>query len=132
MQRRSKLQARAHGPSRIINKIGENAYRLKLLDDYDTSPIFNVKDLRTYHGEDLRTSLFSQLWGIDAGAFTTNLENSILIMGNSDFGVCETLETPNTFLFPNILSLVTILIWSCFISERFVLQVTVVFALFNL
>ena len=36
MQRRSKLHARAHDPSRIINKIGENAYWLKLLDDYDT------------------------------------------------------------------------------------------------
>ena len=81
--------------------IGENAYRLKLLDDYDSSPIFSVKDLRTYHGEDLRANLFSQLWGIDARASTTNLGNSILIMENSDSGVCETLERPNIFLFPS-------------------------------
>ena len=65
MQRRFKLHTRECGPSRIINKIGENAYKLKLLDDYDTSPIFNVKELRPYHGEDLQASLFSQLWGID-------------------------------------------------------------------
>ena len=63
MQSHSKLHARAHGPLRIINKIGEHAYRLKLLNDYDTSPVFNVKDLRPYHGEELRASLFSQLWG---------------------------------------------------------------------
>ena len=58
MQKHSKLNTRARGLSRIINKIEENAYRLKLLDDYDTSPIFNVKDLRSYYGEDLRASLF--------------------------------------------------------------------------
>ena len=53
-------------------------------------------------------------------------------MENSNSRVCETLETPNIFLFPSILSLVTILIWSCFILERFVLQVKVVVVLFNL
>ena len=53
-------------------------------------------------------------------------------MKNSDSGVCETLETLNIFLFPSILSLVTILIWSCFILEIFVLQVKVVVVLFNL
>ena len=119
MQRCSKLRTTVHGPSRIINKIGENAYRLKLLDDYDISPIFNVKYLRPYHGEDLRASLFSQLWEIDARAFRLNLGNSILIMENSDSGVCETLETPNIFIFPSILSLVTIFIWSSFILEIF-------------
>ena len=53
-------------------------------------------------------------------------------MKNSDSGGCEILETPNIFLNPSILSLVTILIWSCFILERFILQVKVVIALFNL
>ena len=132
MQRRFKLHTRACGPSRIINKIGENAYKLKLLDDYDTSPIFNVKELRPYHGEDLQASLFSQLWGIDAGASTTCIGNSILIMENSNLGGRETLETQNMFLNPSILSFVTILNWSCFILERFVFQVKVVVFLFNL
>ena len=53
-------------------------------------------------------------------------------MENSNSGGCETLEILNIFLNPNILSLVTILIWSCFILERFVLQVKVVVVLFNL
>ena len=44
----------------------------------------------------------------------------------------KTLKTTNIFLFPSILNLVTILIWSCFILERFVLQVKVVVVLFNL
>ena len=103
-----------------------------MLDDYDTSPIFNVKYLRPYNGEDLRVSLFSQLWGIDAGASITNIGNLIFIMENLDSGGCETLETPNLFLNPSIVSLVTILIWSCFIIERFVFQVQVVVSLFNL
>ena len=99
MQRCSKLHARLDGLSKIIKKIGENTYKLKLLDYYNILPIFNVKDFRPYHGEDLRASLFSQLWGIDAGASTTYIGNSILIMENSNMGVCETLETPNIFLF---------------------------------
>ena len=53
-------------------------------------------------------------------------------MANSYSEVCETLETQNIFLFSCILSLVTILIWSCFILKRFVLQVKVVVVLFNL
>ena len=51
---------------------------------------------------------------------------------NSYSGGCETVETPNMFLKPSILSLVTILIWSYFILKRFVLQVKVVIVLFNL
>ena len=46
----------------------------------------------------LRASLFSQLWGINAGASTTYIGNSILIMKNSDSEGCETFETPNMFL----------------------------------
>ena len=53
-------------------------------------------------------------------------------MENLDSGVCETLEKPNIFVFPSILSLVTILIWSCFILKIFALQVKVVVDLFNL
>ena len=68
----------------------------------------------------------------DARASTTYIGNSILIMENLDSRGCETLETPNIILFPSILSFVTILIWSCFILERFVLQVKVESVLFNL
>ena len=53
-------------------------------------------------------------------------------MENSDSGVYETLETPNIFVCSSIVSLVTSLIWICFILKRFVLQVKVVVVLFNL
>ena len=56
----------------------------------------------------------------DAEASTTFIRNPILIMENSDLGGCETLETPNIFLFPSVLSFIIILIWSCFILERFI------------
>ena len=62
----------------------------------------------------------------------TYIGNSILIMENSDSGGCETLETPNMFLNPSILNIVTILILSCFILEIFALYIKVVLALFNL
>ena len=68
----------------------------------------------------------------DAKASTTYIGNSILIIENSHSRGCETLETPNIFLFPSILSFGAILILSCFILERFVLQVKVEVALFNL
>ena len=68
----------------------------------------------------------------DAGASTIHMGNSILIMENSYSRGYETFETPNMFLNPSILSLITILIWSCFILKRFVLQVKVIVAVFNL
>ena len=66
-----KLKLMVHGPFNIIRKIGENAYNMELLDNYDILPTFNLKDLRPYHDGDMRVSLFSQLWGIDIGAFVT-------------------------------------------------------------
>ena len=74
-----------------------NDCKVKLTDDYNICLTFNVKDLRLYHGEDLRARLFSQLWGIDVGASTTYIENSILILEISYSGGYETLETPNMF-----------------------------------
>ena len=68
----------------------------------------------------------------DAGASRRFIRNSILIMENSDSGGYETLETSNIFMFPSVLSFITILIWSCFILERFILQVKVEVVLFNL
>ena len=76
-ERCSKLCTRIDGPFKIIKKIRKNAYKLELPNDNNILPTFNVKDLRSYHDEDLRASIFSQLWGIDAGASTTNIENSI-------------------------------------------------------
>ena len=89
----------------------------------------------------IRGRIFSRKWEMirikeqrirDVEDSTTYIGNSILIMKNSHSRGYETLETPNIFLFPSILSFVTILILSCFILERFVLQVKVEVSLFNL
>ena len=62
-ERSSKFRTRIDGPSKIIKKIGKNAYKLELPDDNNILPTFNVKDLRPYHGEDLRASLFFPNYG---------------------------------------------------------------------
>ena len=63
--------------------------------------MFNVKDLRAYHGEDLRASLFSQLWGIDARASinTPNIGSSALIIEELDLRGQKALNTCENFLF---------------------------------
>ena len=60
-ERFSKLRTRIDGPSKIIQEIRRNAYKLDLPNENNILPIFNVKDLRPYHGEDLRASPFSHL-----------------------------------------------------------------------
>ena len=100
-----KLKPRVDGHFKIIEKIGENAYKLQLPDEYEISLMFNVKDLRAYHGEDLRASLFSQLWGIDAGASinTPNIGNSALIIEELDWGGQDALNTcENSFFGPHL------------------------------
>ncbi|PKI36113.1 hypothetical protein CRG98_043495 [Punica granatum] len=57
-----KLKLRADGALRIKKRIGENAYKVDLPEDYGVSDTFNVSDLSPYIGQDeefdLRTSLF--------------------------------------------------------------------------
>ena len=60
-ERCSKLCTRIDGPSKIIKNIIKNAYMVKFPGDCNILPTFKVKELRLYHGEDLRTGLFSQL-----------------------------------------------------------------------
>ena len=76
IHRCSMLLARVDSPSKII-KIGKNAYKLEFPNDNNILPTFNAKDLMPYHGKDLRVSLFSQQWGINVRASTTNIGNSI-------------------------------------------------------
>ena len=62
--------------------------------------IFHILDDMENTNEKIqRKMLMTQ---IDAGVFTTYIENSILIMENSYSRDCETLETPNMFLNPSI------------------------------
>jgi hypothetical protein len=43
--RKSKLMPRAAGPSKILSKINDNAYKLELLPEFRVSPSFNISDL---------------------------------------------------------------------------------------
>jgi hypothetical protein len=48
-KRSSKLMPRADGPFRVLQRIGENAYKIELLGDYGVSATFNVSDLSPYY-----------------------------------------------------------------------------------
>ena len=68
---------------------------MQLPNEYEISQMFNVKDLRAYHGEDLRASLFSQLLGIDAESSinTPNIGSSALSIEEFDWGGQKALNT---------------------------------------
>ena len=70
-KRSSKLKPRADGPFRVLQRIGENAYKIELPGDYGVSATFNVSDLSPYYENqedqvDLGTSLH-QPGEIDTG-----------------------------------------------------------------
>ena len=48
----TKLHARWAGPFSVLQKLGANAYLIDLPKEYNFSPIFNIKDLTLYRGED--------------------------------------------------------------------------------
>ena len=62
-ERCSKLRTRIDDPSKIIKKIIKNAYKLKLPDENNILPTFNVKDLRPYHGVRLEGKSFFPTMG---------------------------------------------------------------------
>ena len=65
-----KLKPMVDGPFKVLEKIGENAYKIELLKEYDISPIFNVKDLRPYHGENPSADLWASLFFFNRGGMT--------------------------------------------------------------
>jgi hypothetical protein len=46
--RKSKLMSHADGHFKILEKINDNAYKLKLPLEFGVSPTFNISDLRPY------------------------------------------------------------------------------------
>jgi hypothetical protein len=50
-RRNAKLKHRGDGPFKILQRIGNNAYKVELSGDYGVSATFNMKDLSPYHGE---------------------------------------------------------------------------------
>jgi len=54
--------AKGDGPYKVVQKVGENTYKIELPGDMQISPTFNVRDLTPYieddeeHNEDLRAN----------------------------------------------------------------------------
>jgi len=47
-KRKNKLMARRDGPFKIIERVGDNSYKLQLLGDMAVSATFNIGDLGPY------------------------------------------------------------------------------------
>jgi hypothetical protein len=59
--KKSKLHSRGYGTFQVIEQINDNAYKLKLLSEYNVSAIFNVfNHFFNYVGDDLRLNLFKK------------------------------------------------------------------------
>jgi hypothetical protein len=57
VKRRSKLLPRADGPFKVLQRIGENAYKIELPGEYGVSATFNVSDLAPYEEIEETTDL---------------------------------------------------------------------------
>jgi len=92
LRRKSKLTARGDGRNKNVQKVGDNAYKIKLPDEMKISIIFNVGDLTLYiededgGHEDLRKENPSSGGKVDAEQVTQgNLLNhvkAIVLMGH--------------------------------------------------
>lgn len=75
-KRKNKLMPRSEGPFEVVERVGPNAYKLKLLGDFGVHATFNVGDLAPFLFEDdigdddpeLRAIPFEEE-GFDAGAW---------------------------------------------------------------
>ncbi|KAH9667915.1 Endonuclease [Citrus sinensis] len=67
----AKLRPRADGPFKVLQRIGDNAYKIELPDGYGVSSTFNMSDLSPYHEENDQNSRsnFFQLREINTGVF---------------------------------------------------------------
>ncbi|XP_052289878.1 uncharacterized protein LOC107178523 [Citrus sinensis] len=52
----AKLRPRADGPFKVLQRIGNNAYKIELPDGYGVSSAFNILDLSPYHEENDQNS----------------------------------------------------------------------------
>lgn len=63
------LRPKVDGPFKVLQRIGENAYKIDLLDGYGVSTTFNITDLSPYHensnDQNLGSIFFFQLGEIN-------------------------------------------------------------------
>ena len=66
-----KIKPEVHNPFKLLLRIGENAYKIELPDNYAVSPTFNLSNLSPFHASnsnlDSRMSLFHPE-GLDTAA----------------------------------------------------------------
>jgi len=82
-RRKNKLSPRADGPFTVIQKVGDNAYKVDLPGDYGVHATFNVGDLSPYYEDgnydeiepepSLRTSSFQP------GGVATGVEGTVIV-----------------------------------------------------
>jgi len=51
-RKKNKLIVRGDGPYKVVQNVGENAYKIELLEDMKISATFNVGDLTPYLKDD--------------------------------------------------------------------------------
>ena len=81
--RQSKLQPRADGPFRVLEKLNDNAYRIELPDHYGVHPAFNVADLTPFLAGD---GLLDQLADSGSNPFYGGEDD---VIHTSDFNEAE-------------------------------------------
>jgi hypothetical protein len=64
-ERNAKLKHRGDEPFKILQRIGDNTYKVELPGYYGVSATFNVKDLSPYHGENESNSWASSFQPVE-------------------------------------------------------------------
>lgn len=64
--RQNKLHPRADGPFKVLQKIGDNAYKIDLPNTYGVSNTFNIGDLKLYKGREELGTIQLEEGGNDA------------------------------------------------------------------
>lgn len=47
----NKTKMKKYGPFKVLHKISDNAYVIDLPPEFNISPIFNVQEIFTFHGD---------------------------------------------------------------------------------
>ncbi|KAH9314315.1 hypothetical protein KI387_022942, partial [Taxus chinensis] len=62
----NKLKYKKIGHCKIVKKINDNAYEVELPGNFDISPVFNVSDLYSFHGDGAEGDVIDEV--VDGGS----------------------------------------------------------------